>query len=41
MMPAILSSSILIFAFCFGAFEIPLLLGQGSPSALPVLACRR
>jgi len=39
-MPGILSSSILVFAFTFGAFEVPLLLGQRYPSALPVLAYR-
>jgi putative spermidine/putrescine transport system permease protein len=40
LMPGILSSSILVFAFTFGAFEVPLLLGQRYPSALPVLAYR-
>lgn len=39
--PGILSSSVLVFAFTFGAFEVPLLLGQRYPSALPVLAYRR
>ena len=39
-MPGILSASILVFAFTFGAFEVPLLLGQRYPSALPVLAYR-
>ncbi len=38
--PAIVSSSVLIFAFTFGAFDVPLLLGQRFPSALPVLAYR-
>jgi putative spermidine/putrescine transport system permease protein len=38
--PAILSTSVLVFAFSFGAFEVPLLLGQRYPSALPVLAYR-
>lgn len=38
--PGILSSSVLVFAFTFGAFEVPLLLGQRYPSALPVLAYR-
>jgi putative spermidine/putrescine transport system permease protein len=38
--PGILSSSILVFAFTFGAFEVPLLLGQRFPSMLPVLAYR-
>jgi len=41
LMPGILSSSILVFAFTFGAFEVPFLLGQRFPSALPVLAYRR
>lgn len=36
----ILSTSVLVFAFSFGAFEVPLLLGQRYPSALPVLAYR-
>ena len=40
LMPGILSSSILVFAFTFGAFEVPLLLEQRYPSALPVLAYR-
>lgn len=40
LLPAIMSSSILVFAFTFGAFEVPLLLGQRYPSALPVLAYR-
>jgi putative spermidine/putrescine transport system permease protein len=38
--PAILSTSIIVFAFSFGAFEIPFLLGQPFPVALPVLAFR-
>jgi putative spermidine/putrescine transport system permease protein len=38
--PGILSTSVLVFAFSFGAFEVPLLLGQRYPSALPVLAYR-
>jgi len=38
--PAVLSASVLVFAFTFGAFEVPLLLGQRFPSALPVLAYR-
>lgn len=40
LLPAIVSASILVFAFTFGAFEVPLLLGQRFPSALPVLAYR-
>ncbi|MEO6624050.1 MAG: sugar ABC transporter permease [Burkholderiaceae bacterium] len=38
MMPGILSSSVLVFAFSFGSFEIPYLLGIRYPRALPVLA---
>lgn len=38
--PGMMSASILVFAFTFGAFETPLLLGQRYPSALPVLAYR-
>jgi len=37
-MPTILSSFIIIFAFSFGAFEIPYLLGPTSPKTLPVKA---
>jgi putative spermidine/putrescine transport system permease protein len=37
-MPSILSSFIIIFAFSFGAFEVPYLLGPTSPRALPVKA---
>ncbi|MCP4166955.1 MAG: sugar ABC transporter permease [Chloroflexi bacterium] len=37
-MPGILRASILVFAFAFGAFEIPFLLGQRYPRALPVLS---
>ena len=38
--PSLLSAAILVFAFTFGAFEVPLLLGTRYPSALPVLAYR-
>jgi len=37
-MPSIFSSFIIIFAFSFGAYEIPFLLGPTSPKALPVKA---
>jgi putative spermidine/putrescine transport system permease protein len=40
MMPGILSTSIIVFAFSFGAFEIPLLLGASYPVTLPVVAYR-
>lgn len=39
-MPGVLSASVLVFAFTFGAFEIPFLLGRAYPAALPVLAVR-
>ncbi|MDA0245599.1 MAG: ABC transporter permease subunit [Chloroflexi bacterium] len=38
--PSLLSAAILVFAFTFGAFEVPLLLGTRYPSTLPVLAYR-
>ncbi|MCK8823841.1 ABC transporter permease [Fuchsiella alkaliacetigena] len=40
-MPGIASAFIIIFAFSFGAFEIPLLLGPSYPRTLPVLAYQR
>lgn len=36
--PSILASSILVFAFTFGSFEVPYLLGRPYPSTLPVVA---
>jgi putative spermidine/putrescine transport system permease protein len=38
--PGVLAASVMVFAFTFGAYEIPLLLGQSHPTALPVLAYR-
>lgn len=38
LLPGLLRASILVFAFTFGAYEVPLLLGQKYPPALPVLA---
>lgn len=38
MMPSIISSFIIVFAFSFGAFEVPFLLGPTNPKALPVKA---
>ncbi len=38
--PALLGASIVVFTFAFGAYEIPLILGQNHPAALPVLAYR-
>ena len=37
-LPSVLSSFILVFAFSFGAYEIPMLLGGTYPKALPVKA---
>lgn len=37
-MPLVASSFIIIFAFSFGAFEVPYLLGPTSPKILPVKA---
>jgi putative spermidine/putrescine transport system permease protein len=36
--PAVLSTSVIVFAFTFGSYEVPLLLGQPFPSTLPVVA---
>jgi len=36
--PALLSSSLLVFAFVCGAYEVPLLLGRQFPAMLPVVA---
>jgi putative spermidine/putrescine transport system permease protein len=38
--PGTLSAYIVVFAFVFGAFEIPYLIGARYPAALPVLAFR-
>jgi putative spermidine/putrescine transport system permease protein len=40
LMPGLAAASALVFAFAFGAYEIPLLLGAHAPEALPVLAWR-
>lgn len=39
-MPGVLSTSIIVFAFVFANYEIPLLLGVRHPATLPVLAFR-
>lgn len=39
--PGVLSASVIVFAFAFGAYEIPAILGQNYPAALPVLAYRK
>lgn len=36
-LPSIVTSFIIVFAYSFGAFEIPFLLGATSPKSLPVL----
>jgi putative spermidine/putrescine transport system permease protein len=40
LVPAVAPISVIVFAFAFGSFEVPLLLGESFPSALPVLAYR-
>lgn len=38
MLPGLAAASALVFAFAFGAYEVPLVLGAYAPKALPVLA---
>jgi putative spermidine/putrescine transport system permease protein len=38
--PGVLSASVMVFAFTFGAYEIPAVLGANYPATLPVLAYR-
>lgn len=38
LLPGLIAASALVFAFAFGAYEVPLLLGAHAPKALPVLA---
>lgn len=38
MLPGLAAASALVFAFAFGAYEVPLVLGAHAPKALPVLA---
>lgn len=38
--PSVIASLIIVFTYAFGAYEVPLLLGQSHPPALPVLAWR-
>jgi putative spermidine/putrescine transport system permease protein len=40
-LPGVLAAAIIVFAFTFGTFEVPLLLGRSFPAVLPVLAHRR
>jgi putative spermidine/putrescine transport system permease protein len=37
-MPGVLATSIIVFAFTFGSYEVPFLLGQPYPAVLPVAA---
>ncbi|PHS36123.1 MAG: spermidine/putrescine ABC transporter permease [Alkaliphilus sp.] len=37
-LPTVLTGFILLFAFSFGAFEVPFLIGPSAPRALPVVA---
>ncbi len=39
-LPGIVSTSVIVFAFLFGSFEVPLLLGVRYPNTLPVAAYR-
>ncbi len=36
--PGIIAASLIVFAFTFGAFEVPFLLGRSYPTILPVMA---
>jgi putative spermidine/putrescine transport system permease protein len=36
--PSLTAASLIVFAYTFGAFEVPFLLGQTYPMTLPVLA---
>jgi putative spermidine/putrescine transport system permease protein len=36
--PGVVAASLIVFAFTFGAFEVPYLLGQTYPTMLPVTA---
>lgn len=38
--PGVVAASMVVFAFTFGAFEVPYLLGQDYPTTLPVTAYR-
>lgn len=39
--PALTRAAVIVFAFSFGAYEVPALLGANAPAALPVLAWRQ
>lgn len=38
LVPAVVSTSVIVFAFTFGSYEVPLLLGRPFPATLPVVA---
>lgn len=40
-LPALLASSLIVFAYTFGAFEVPFLLGRTYPTLLPVWAYKQ
>jgi putative spermidine/putrescine transport system permease protein len=40
LMPGLVAAGAIVFAFAFGAYEVPLMLGASHPQALPVLAWR-
>lgn len=40
LLPGIVATTVIVFAYLFGSFEIPLLLGQRYPGTLPVAAWR-
>ena len=39
-MPGVVTATVIVFAFNFGSFEAPFILGGGFPSTLPVEAWR-
>lgn len=41
LLPGLVPATVIVFAFTFGTFEVPLLLGPSFPAVLPVLAHRR
>jgi putative spermidine/putrescine transport system permease protein len=41
LLPGLLSAAMIVFAFTFGAYEIPALLGQSHPAALSVLTYQK
>ena len=40
-LPGALSAGVVVFAYAFGAYEVPAVLGRSQPEALPILAWRR